>query len=111
MTKIEKKFTTDIFLYQKLQVTYLYLGHHKGRPSYRRSLQPSRENIQHFKMINFVALIYFSESFVATWILIQSTKILALYLGYYWSPTRVKEKPTGIQDQYEKSGSVPVAFV
>jgi hypothetical protein len=28
---------------------YLSLGHHKGRPSYRRSLQPSKKNIQHFK--------------------------------------------------------------
>jgi hypothetical protein len=28
---------------------YLSLGLHKGGPSYRRSLQPSKENIQHFK--------------------------------------------------------------
>jgi hypothetical protein len=28
---------------------YLSLGLHKGRPSYRRSLQPSKEKIQHFK--------------------------------------------------------------
>jgi hypothetical protein len=28
---------------------YLSLGHHKERPSYRRSLQPSAENIQPFK--------------------------------------------------------------
>jgi hypothetical protein len=28
---------------------YLSLGLHKGFPSYRRSLQPSKENIQHFK--------------------------------------------------------------
>jgi hypothetical protein len=28
---------------------YLSLGLHKGCPSYRRSLQPSKENIQHFK--------------------------------------------------------------
>ncbi len=28
---------------------YLSLGFHKGRPSYRRSLQLSKENIQHFK--------------------------------------------------------------
>ena len=27
----------------------LSLGLHKGRPSYRRSLPPSKENIQHFK--------------------------------------------------------------
>jgi hypothetical protein len=28
---------------------YLSLGFHKGRPSYRRSLQPSKENIQYLK--------------------------------------------------------------
>jgi hypothetical protein len=28
---------------------YLSLDLHKGLPSYRRSLQPSIENIQHFK--------------------------------------------------------------
>jgi hypothetical protein len=28
---------------------YLSLGLHKGRPSYRRSLQPSKENIQYLK--------------------------------------------------------------
>ncbi len=33
-------------------VIYLSLGLHKGRPSYRRSLQPSKENIQHFKTWN-----------------------------------------------------------
>ncbi len=34
--------------WKKLQ---LFLGLHKGRSSYRRSLQPSKENIQHFKTI------------------------------------------------------------
>jgi hypothetical protein len=29
---------------------YLSLGLHKGRPSNRRSLQPSKENIQHIKI-------------------------------------------------------------
>jgi hypothetical protein len=28
---------------------YLTLGLHEGRPNYRRSLQPAKENIQHFK--------------------------------------------------------------
>ncbi len=32
---------------------YLSLGLHKGRPSYKRSLQLSKENIQHFKTWNF----------------------------------------------------------
>ncbi len=33
---------------------YLSLGLHKGRPSYIRSLQLSKENIQHFKTWNFL---------------------------------------------------------
>ncbi len=41
----KKKF--DIFLI-KIAI-YLSLDLHKGRPSYRRSLQPSQENIQHFE--------------------------------------------------------------
>jgi hypothetical protein len=35
------------FLYLKLQ--FLSLGLHKGRPSYRRSLHPFKENTSHFK--------------------------------------------------------------
>jgi hypothetical protein len=46
MTKNWKKFTAENF--SKIAI-YLILGLHKGRPSYRRSLQPSKENIQHFK--------------------------------------------------------------
>ncbi len=38
----------QIFFWSKIAI-YLSLGLHKGRPSYRRSLQPSKENIQHFK--------------------------------------------------------------
>ncbi len=41
----------------------LSLGLHKGRPSYRRSLQPSKENIQHFKTWKF--LYFFCGSFFA----------------------------------------------
>ncbi len=33
---------------------YLSQGLYKGRSSYRRSLQPSKENIQHFKTWNFL---------------------------------------------------------
>ncbi len=44
-----------ILFYQKLQFTiYISLGlHHKKRPSCRRSLQHSKENLQHFKTLNF----------------------------------------------------------
>jgi hypothetical protein len=50
MTKIKKTLQMKknaVFLSKT--ATYLSIGLHKGRPSYRRSLQPSKENIQHFK--------------------------------------------------------------
>jgi hypothetical protein len=56
---------------QKLQLTYLALGLHKGRPIYRRSLQISKENIQHFKTWNFLIFFYFCGSFFPSWIRIR----------------------------------------
>jgi hypothetical protein len=50
MTKKWEKFITEkkcFFFYQT--TIYLSLCLHKGRPSYKRSLQLSKENIQHFK--------------------------------------------------------------
>jgi hypothetical protein len=45
-----KKFTAEIFLNTESKIAiFLSLGLRKGCPSYRRSLQPSKENIQHFK--------------------------------------------------------------
>jgi hypothetical protein len=41
--KIEKKFTAE------KTTIYISLGLHKGRSSCKRSLQLSKENIQHFK--------------------------------------------------------------
>jgi hypothetical protein len=52
MTKNLKKFTAEKklnFFGGSKPTIYLSQGHHKGRPSYRRSLQLSKENIQHFK--------------------------------------------------------------
>ncbi len=43
--------------------TYLSLGLYKGRPSNRRSLQPSKKNIQHFNTWKFFTFIYFLGSF------------------------------------------------
>jgi hypothetical protein len=37
------------FFFGSKTTIYLSLGLHKGRPSYRRSLQPSKENIQYLK--------------------------------------------------------------
>jgi hypothetical protein len=50
-TKKWEKFTAEknlIFLLSKIAI-FLSLDLHKGRPSYRRSLQPAKENIQDFK--------------------------------------------------------------
>ncbi len=57
MTKNFKKITVEKKLKKFLgskSTIYLSLGLHKGRPSYRRSLRLSKENIQHFKTWNFL---------------------------------------------------------
>jgi hypothetical protein len=45
-----RKFLFYLFFLSKILI-YLSLGLRKGRPSYRRSLQPLKENIQHFKTL------------------------------------------------------------
>ncbi len=45
--KIWKKYTAGQQIYFLIKNFFIDL--HKGRPTYRRSLQPSKENIQHFK--------------------------------------------------------------
>jgi hypothetical protein len=58
MTKNLKKFTAEkIDILSKIAI-YLSLGLHHERPSYRRSLQPSKENPAHF---------YFCGSFLPFW--------------------------------------------
>jgi hypothetical protein len=63
MTKNWKKLTAEKkiinFFDQKLQLQYLSPGLHKEHPSYRRSLQPSKENIQHFKKLNILIFFLF----------------------------------------------------
>ncbi len=70
----------SIFLWETTEI-YLYLGLHKGSPSYRRSLQPSKENIQHFKTWNFSTFFYYYGLFLPSWIhiriRIQSAKLIA----------------------------------
>ncbi len=69
--KLEKKNAENLLVksyFDKKIVIYLSLGLHKGRPSYRRSLQPSKENIHHFKRWNLLAVSYFSGSFLSSWI-------------------------------------------
>ncbi len=70
-SKIEKKSQLAnffILFWTKIAI-YLSQVHHKGRPSYRRSLQPSKENIQHFKtwrVFNFYGT--FFPSWIHIWI-------------------------------------------
>jgi hypothetical protein len=65
--RIERKNTAENMSSFKIAI-YLSLGLHIGRPSYRRSLQPSKVNIQqHFKNGSLVTftLVYFFGSFFA----------------------------------------------
>ncbi len=50
---------------------YLSQGLHKGRPSYRRSLQPSKQNIQYLKTWKFWTFFNFCGSFLPSWIRIR----------------------------------------
>jgi hypothetical protein len=72
---IEKIYSWKFNFYhleQKL-LFFLSLGLHKGRPSYRRSLQPSKENIQYLKPWKFWTFkFYFCVSFLPSWIRIRN---------------------------------------
>jgi hypothetical protein len=48
LKKYSRNFFKSFFL-TKIAI-YFSLGLHKGHPSYMRSLQPSKENILHFKI-------------------------------------------------------------
>ncbi len=61
--KWKKKFTSEKKIFGSKTTNYLSLGLHKVSPSYVRSLQLSKENIQHFKTWNFLIFIYFPGSF------------------------------------------------
>ncbi len=76
MTKMWGKNTAEkliyLFLIKKKIAIYLSLGLHKGRPRYRKSVQPSKENIKHFKKLNLITFFNFCELFLPSWIRIQS---------------------------------------
>jgi hypothetical protein len=54
-----------------LQLGFLFPGLHKERQSYRRSLQLSKQNIQHFKKLNLLTFFDFCSTFLPSWILIR----------------------------------------
>ncbi len=73
MTKNWKKITAEKkkkFFWSKTTI-YLFLSLHKERPSYRRSLQLSKEAIQHFRTWTLRKNFYFWGSFLPSWIRIR----------------------------------------
>ncbi len=79
MTDIEKNLpikNKSNFFWKKISI-YSSLGFHEGRPSYKKGLQPSKENIQHFKTrISPFSVFYGSFiSFLPSCIRIQPTKL------------------------------------
>ncbi len=54
-----KKITAEKKYFFHQSAIYLSLGLSKERPSYRRSIQTSKENIQHFKTWNYLIFFYF----------------------------------------------------
>ncbi len=65
---------TKKFCYQKLQFTVPVPRPHKRRPSYRRSLQPSKEDIQHEISELFSIFSIFCVTFLPSWIRIRWTE-------------------------------------
>ncbi len=73
--KLTKKIAEKIYFLMK-NCNLQSLDVLKGRPSNRRSLQPSKENIQHFKQWNLLTSFYFCASFCpprSRWIRIHNT--------------------------------------
>ncbi len=83
--KLKKNYNCKFFIYlffgSKIAI-YLCIGLHKGRTRYRRSLQASKENIQHCKPWKFFTFFYICGSFWPSWILDPATHINADPCGY-----------------------------
>ncbi len=73
MTKNWEKYSRKKYLFfgSKIAIYLSHLGLLKGRPSYRRYLQPTTENIQHFKKLNLLNFYLFCGSFSPSWIRIR----------------------------------------
>jgi hypothetical protein len=83
MTKNWKKITAENFLFIFLKsktAIYLSLGLHKVCPSYRRSLQFSKEAIQHFKTLTFTNYCLLG-SFLPSWIRIHRPDWIRIQSG------------------------------
>jgi len=69
--KLKKNTAEKCKLFLSKITIYSSQGLHKRRPSYRRSLQSSKENIEHFKKRNLLFFSYFYRSFLPSWIRIR----------------------------------------
>ncbi len=87
--KLEKNYSWKKKFWSKTAI-YLSLGLHKVGPSYRRSLQLSKEAIQHFKTWTFKKLFYFCGSYLPSWIQIPNPDPL----------TRLNPDPIRIRNAY-----------
>ncbi len=86
--KLKKKLQLKIYLFLDKKTTiYLSLGIHKERPSHR-SLQLSKENIQHFKTWNFL---YFFSTFVGHFCPPGSGSNWDPEPWFWWSKTEQKQ--------------------
>ncbi len=77
--KYKKYLQLKFFIYFLIKNCYLLIlifHFHKISPSYRRILQPSKKNIQHFKTWNFSTFIVLWV-ILPSWIRIQPNKIIA----------------------------------
>ncbi len=104
MTKNLKKTYSWKFFYQKLQFTYHIpsLGLHKGRPSYRKSLQPSKREHPTLQSMKFLNPFCFGESTdqteSGTETLVFTVCHQNLEPGFYrsWNPDLLKSNGSSI---------------
>ncbi len=78
---------------------YLSLGLHKERPN-NKSLQLSKENIQHFKTWNFLIFFYFCGSFLPSWIRIHWPDWIRIQSGSGSAAVRIHTKMSRILNNW-----------
>ncbi len=93
LKKLQKNYSWNFFFYFFLSkiAIYLSLSLHKGRPSYRRSLQPT-SSTSNMRLLT-ITFFYCCGSFLPSWIRIQSESgsetLRKITYGYCWWNQRV----------------------